>query len=61
MTTLTVQMFLPSQDDALCEIEISDRIESAFNLETGEEIDPATIPQEEYNHIERRAVERSRQ
>ncbi len=59
--TTTLQIYLPSQNDALCEVEISDRIESALNLETGEVIDPATISQEEYNHIEARAVERSRQ
>jgi hypothetical protein len=58
--TTTLQLFLPSQNDALCEVEISDHIESALNLETGEVIDPATIPQDEYNHIERRAVERGR-
>jgi hypothetical protein len=59
--TTTLQLYLPSQNDALCEVEISDHIESALNLETGEVIDPATIPQEEYNHIEKRAAERSRQ
>jgi hypothetical protein len=57
--TTSLQIFLPSQSDCLCEVEISDHIESAFNLETGEVINPATIPQDEYNHIERRAVERA--
>ena len=59
--TTTLQLYLPSQNDALCEVEISDHIESALNLETGEVIDPATITQEEYNKIEARAVERARQ
>jgi hypothetical protein len=59
--TTTLQIFLPSQSDCLCEVEISDHIESAINLETGEVIDPSSIPQEEFNHIERRAVERGRQ
>jgi hypothetical protein len=58
---MTIQTFLSSQEDALCEIEISDRIESAINLETGEVIDPASIEQEEFLRIEARAVERLRQ
>jgi hypothetical protein len=58
---MTIQTFLSSQEDALCEIEISDRIESAINLETGEIIDPASIDQEEFLRIEARAVERLRQ
>jgi hypothetical protein len=58
---MTIQTFLSSQEDALCEIEISDRIESAINLETGEVIDPATIDQEEFLRIEARAVDAQRE
>jgi hypothetical protein len=57
---MTIQTFLSSQEDALCEIEISDRIESAINLETGEVIDPASIDQEEFLRIEARAVDMQR-
>jgi hypothetical protein len=58
---MTIQTFLSSQEDALCEIEISDRIESAINLETGEVIDPASIDQEEFLRIEARAVDAQRE
>lgn len=58
---MTIQTFLSSQEDALCEIEISDRIESAINLETGEVIDPATIDQEEFLRLEARAVDAQRE
>jgi hypothetical protein len=58
---MTIQTFLSSQEDALCEIEISDRIESAINLETGEIIDPASIDQEEFLRIEARAVDAQRE
>jgi hypothetical protein len=58
---MTIQTFLSSQNDALCEIEISDRIESAINLETGEIIDPASIDQEEFLRIEARAIDAQRE
>jgi hypothetical protein len=58
---MTIQTFLSSQEDALCEIEISDRIESAINLETGEIIDPASIDQEEFLRIEARAIDAQRE
>jgi hypothetical protein len=58
---MTIQTFLSSQSDALCEIEISDRIESAINLETGEIIDPASIDQEEFLRIEARAIDAQRE
>jgi len=54
---MTIQTFLSSQEDALCEIEISDRIESAINLETGEIIDPASIDKEEFLRIEARVID----
>lgn len=50
MTTreTTVQIFLPSQSDALCELTFTpDYITEAKNLETGEEIKPGDIPEEE--------------
>ena len=58
---MTIQTFLSSQEDALCEIEISDRIESAINLETGEIIDPASIDKEEFLRIEARAIDAQRE
>jgi hypothetical protein len=58
---MTIQTFLSSQEDALCEIDISDRIESAINLETGEIIDPASIDQEEFLRIEALSVDAQRE
>lgn len=44
----TVQIFLPSQEDALCELTFTpDYITEARNLETGEEIKAGDIPEDE--------------
>ena len=49
---MTLQVYLSSQDDALCEVEIENNwFVGARNLETGEEFDPATINEEDRKYI----------
>lgn len=52
---MTIQLYLYSQQDALCEIEIeNDWMLSARNLETGEEFDPGTICEQDRKYIRER-------